>query len=134
MAKAKLQSLFLNALTGDLVAKNDTEEGLCGYQFTQETEDDSWVITHNKNIALFLFSVFVEETDGIFVHTVPDKLEVINPNLLIVQFSQPVKGLLNLIYHVNDKDLCDVDQDIDPVVFIFGGINSFDINALEINS
>lgn len=126
-----LQSLYIDARTGKYVAKKEEEKGLCGFQYKQTIESATWNINHGRNFSFFLFSVFIEQGNEL-VEVLPNSLKVLSSNNLIINFSSPVKGLVNILYYVSDKNLCE-SIDIDPLSFIFGGINSMDINSVEIN-
>lgn len=128
-----LQSLYLDAFTGTFVSKNETEPGLCGISFQRTQVSDTWVIDHQKDIRFFLFSVYVDNIGSEEALVMPSLVKVLDSNTLLFEFDQPYTGTVNILYYVDDKNLCDVSEE-DPIVFVFGGLNSYPINLSEINS
>lgn len=123
-----LQPLYIDAISGKFITKNEQEPGLCGFQHVQHLQSSRWIVNHGRNFAIFLFSTF-KNSSGKFIHIIPNKVEVISGNLLVVEFSESISGIMNLVYYSSDNTCV-----ITPVTFFFGGINSFSINGAEINA
>jgi len=102
----KLQSLNIDAFSGKYVARSVEEDSLCGFQFYQNFLSDTWIINHNRNFTFFLFSIFSGEVEGTLTQVMPNKIEVIDDNSIMIEFDSAIKGIANFLYYVNDVDEC----------------------------
>lgn len=121
----KLQPLFIDNKTGNYVAKDIKEPGICTKQFKQETDSDIWVVPIKTNA--FLISVFVDN-NLIF----PNKITLVkDAETIILEFAEEIQGIANILYLVEDYTECD--GVFDERLLKDYGMNLFSVNEEPIN-
>ena len=103
--KDRIQSLYIDAVTGKYVAKEESEDGVCGLQFRQNTESDEWNVKHNRNFDFFISAIFSNE-NGALNKVIPDSIRVINSDEITINFDRPIKGIANILYYVDNNRSC----------------------------
>lgn len=100
-----LRGLRIDAMTGKFVARDFEEKGLCGFQYVKDNPDTEWIIQHGRNINLFIYAAFVNRGREL-VKVIPEKVEWIDNNTILLDFFEPVSGFVNILYYTEDHLKC----------------------------
>lgn len=123
---SNLQPLFYDFISNEYTSKNRGENGICAFQFIQDTAASSWSINHNLKFRLCKVNVF---SDNELV--IPDNVIVSSENTIIIRFEEPVSGIANILYYTSNAIECVPQEIVDTA--IFAGINANPINSSDIN-
>lgn len=96
-----LQSLYVDAISGKFVAKNEKIENIIGVQHVQTNASAVWTVELQEKITIFLVAVFTSDGNH-FVKTVPDSIFSNGDNEIIIEFGAPVSGLANILFLVDN--------------------------------
>lgn len=70
-----------------------------GYFFEQQTESDSWIITHNLDTRQIITDVY--DSNGYKI--IPDEIRIVDENTVEVTLSTPSQGTLHVIGLINQE-------------------------------
>ena len=68
-----------------------------GFNFTQDTPSDTWVIVHNLNIATGPVTDVSVYLEGTLTKIIPFEIFVNNPNQITVSFTVPYTGVARCV-------------------------------------
>jgi len=125
-ASLKLQPLFFDFVPNEYRSLDQPEPGVCAFSFVENTERNLWFIEHNRDFLFFKVSIF---SSGEMI--LPDDIIIIDPNLLVLTFSEPTSGQANILYQTSNAIDC-----IPSIIVasnVVRGINVNTINADAIN-
>jgi len=126
-ASLRLQPVFFDFIPNEYRSIKQKEVGVCAFSFVQPTARSTWFVTHNREFTVFKASIFSDAGEMI----IPDEIIMIDENLFVLLFDEPVTGSVNVLY----KSKSAIDCIPATIVESSGvaGINSNSINADSIN-
>ena len=122
-----LQPLFFDMKSGNYVAKDIPEAGICAKQIIQNNPSDLWILKIETKA--FLYNVYVDNK-----LILPNKATILrDSNSLALEFTRQVSGLVNVLYLVDDYTQCDATFEPE-LISLLAGINAFPVNREKVNS
>lgn len=76
------------------ISSASTDSELRTLRITSGTPRNQWEVVHNRNTT----KVFVQFLEDFTTERVPERIEFIDENRILVRFAEPVTGELNLIF------------------------------------
>lgn len=92
--------LFFDDKNKKYVISNEPHYKFCGYQYTFNGNQSSWTIPHGMNSTDFVIEIVIDN----IVQKIYD-LQIVDENLLIINFGVPTNGFVNLLFKT-ENEIC----------------------------